>query len=340
MKSQRAFTIVELLIVVVIIAILAAITIVAYTGIQTRARAASASSALAQAQKKLELYKVDNSAYPTTANLSLAGITNSSDTTYQYTSDGTTYCITATNVTISYYLNSTTTLTPTSGGCPGHGQGGVAAITNLASDPRATKLSATNGTAGWNNQRWAGSGSSANYSLITGASDGPNGITTYARKTWTVIGTGTGALGFDHTQASSVNDSAIDTTGIPASPNTAYTISSYLRSSQDWASVAQLCVWWRDSGGSLISKVYSPKVTLPANTWVRLSYTYTSPVNTTSLGIVSDVNGLVPPTGEILDGTGLMITQGPTLYTYGDGSSANWVWNGTANASTSTGPAL
>ena len=82
---QPAFTIVELLIVIVIIAILAAITVVAYNGLQTRARASAASAALSQARKKLELYKVDNGSYPATGSLSTAGITDANDTTYQYT---------------------------------------------------------------------------------------------------------------------------------------------------------------------------------------------------------------------------------------------------------------
>ena len=51
MHRQRAFTIVELLIVIVVIAILAAITITAYNGIQERARMSRASSFAAQLKR-------------------------------------------------------------------------------------------------------------------------------------------------------------------------------------------------------------------------------------------------------------------------------------------------
>lgn len=53
------FTIVELLIVIVVIAILAAISIVAYTGIQNRAHDSIIQQDLATIAKKLELAKVD-----------------------------------------------------------------------------------------------------------------------------------------------------------------------------------------------------------------------------------------------------------------------------------------
>lgn len=64
MKSSRGFTIVELLIVVVVIAILAAITIVSYNGIQTRAKDASRSSSVETLKKGIELYNGENSTYP------------------------------------------------------------------------------------------------------------------------------------------------------------------------------------------------------------------------------------------------------------------------------------
>lgn len=63
-KSRSGFTIVELLIVIVIIAILAAITIVAFRGIQDRAAASQTSSAVTGYTKALMMYANDNGAYP------------------------------------------------------------------------------------------------------------------------------------------------------------------------------------------------------------------------------------------------------------------------------------
>ena len=62
--SQKGFTIVELLIVIVVIAILAAITIVAYNGVQQRARDSQRDQNIQTITKALELYYVDNGRYP------------------------------------------------------------------------------------------------------------------------------------------------------------------------------------------------------------------------------------------------------------------------------------
>lgn len=63
-QKQRGFTIVELLIVIVVIAILAAITIVAYNGIQTRARNSQTAAAVKTYLNAFSSYVALNSAYP------------------------------------------------------------------------------------------------------------------------------------------------------------------------------------------------------------------------------------------------------------------------------------
>lgn len=70
MKSwpkQTGFTVVELLIVIVVIAILATISIVAYNSIQQRARDAQRMSDIHQIAKAIELYRADNGNLPRTA---------------------------------------------------------------------------------------------------------------------------------------------------------------------------------------------------------------------------------------------------------------------------------
>ena len=62
--ALRGFTIVELLIAIVIIAILAAITVVAYSGIQQRARNSSRVAEAKQWQTLLSMYRAQNSTYP------------------------------------------------------------------------------------------------------------------------------------------------------------------------------------------------------------------------------------------------------------------------------------
>lgn len=147
MKASRGFTIVELLIVIVVIGILAAISIVSYTGIQQRSQASAAQSALAQANKKLALYLVDNGSYPLdqTAFNSLVG--GSSGTAYSnYTANNTTptptFCVTATTGSTSYYTTQDGSLS--SGSCPN--TSGLIGWWRFNGDATDTSGSANNGT--------------------------------------------------------------------------------------------------------------------------------------------------------------------------------------------------
>ena len=65
--KQKGFTIVELLIVIVVIAILAAITVVAYNGIQARAENTKTFNSVSSYAKAVSLYSSENGLYPTPA---------------------------------------------------------------------------------------------------------------------------------------------------------------------------------------------------------------------------------------------------------------------------------
>lgn len=126
------FTIVELLIVIVVIAILAAITIVAYRGFQDRTEVVVIETDLAQAAKQLSIDKVITGTFPldiATANEG-RGLTASTGISYLYASDGSTFCLAATKGDRVY--NITQGSTPQEGACPGGDSGAGGSIADGA----------------------------------------------------------------------------------------------------------------------------------------------------------------------------------------------------------------
>jgi prepilin-type N-terminal cleavage/methylation domain-containing protein len=104
--NRRGFTIVELLIVIVVIGILAAITIVAYNGIQQRAIATTLKADLTNARRQMELVKADGDTYPTTLPSAAKASQNVTLSLSQATEG---YCINAqstSNPTIQWSFNS------------------------------------------------------------------------------------------------------------------------------------------------------------------------------------------------------------------------------------------
>jgi len=65
-KRESGFTIVELLVVIIVIGILAAITIVSYNGITAKANTVKAVAAAQAVGSAADIYYAENSSYPTT----------------------------------------------------------------------------------------------------------------------------------------------------------------------------------------------------------------------------------------------------------------------------------
>lgn len=96
--KNRGFTLVELLIVIVIIAILTVVSLVAYNGLQNQAKTSAAKSAAETVGKKAELYNTEEGSYPK----KLVYLTGGSDGGTAVTVDsGKSYYLTPTSVEVA-----------------------------------------------------------------------------------------------------------------------------------------------------------------------------------------------------------------------------------------------
>ncbi len=104
-RKEKGFTLVELMIVIIILAVLTAIAIPSYMVLRDRARRAAAQSELKNIATAMEMYNADEDTYPDTGFaaliLALEGggymdpvpTTDQWDTPYVYTFDGTDYTL-------------------------------------------------------------------------------------------------------------------------------------------------------------------------------------------------------------------------------------------------------
>lgn len=313
--STHGFTIVELLIVIIVIGILATLVLIAYNNVQAQAHASAAKNDLEQVAKQLGVYKTTSGggmSYPVDA----SSLKYSSGTSLQYSVDNTvspaTYCVTATNGTQSFFVSSSDQ-NPTSGGCPGDGVGGAAAVTNLVTIP------------GFEN----GSKTGVGYNNASIVSNGVSGLAAHS-----------GSYGLRSAILTTTSMSNVgpylQVTGMDV--DQPYTASVWVRASRAYQFHIQ--AERRDASGSNIGYITSSDVTLSPNTWTRLvvQVPWKTAMDRMTFCVYSATNSWVA--GDTVDFDDFMVTAGSTVYNYADGSSPNWIWTGTPNNSTSKGPAL
>ena len=114
----KGFTIIELLTVIVVVGILAAITIVAFNGVRQDAGGAVLQADLRNAATQLEADWLTGGSYP--ANIT-DEVERSEGTNFEYSTDTANFCLTASsqNARTSYFYDSATQLLE-EGSCPGH----------------------------------------------------------------------------------------------------------------------------------------------------------------------------------------------------------------------------
>ena len=305
---RNGFTIIELLVVVVVVGILAALTIVSYNVVQQNARDKTAQTYADQVARKLASYATDHGGqFP--ANLADIEVSDGAGVSYQYSVNNNvtprTYCVTVTSVNRSFRIARTDS-SPVNGACPGHGVNGVAAVTNLIKNPKGVGASAQYETSGW-------------FSSICGAviTDVPS-VTWGARTDWHRISwNGTGC---------STTRLYLDLSDLENGQ--VYRVSALVGNSGSTGMSIHLD--FADSPGL---DVVIPAGQTQTVTFAGSRATYDPIYRFIDLNPVSS-----NATGILI--TNLIMTKGTGQPQFADGSSPGWIWNGTPNASTSTGPAL
>lgn len=303
-KQKQGFTIVELLIVVVVIAILAAVTIVAYSGIQNRAKVSALQSNLSQQARKLEVWKVQNNdAYPLSLSAAQADglLVNNGDVEYtQYipSSSLKDYCASGQRADGTVFSIASGDANPSAGRC----------TTNLL----------TNTSVELNTANLQNIGSTGDRTIArTPAVDAYSG----AHVLRLTVGASGGVAGYG--SLSPTLGLGRYTGSLWIRSNTAINLSPYYEGTATRTTVAQ-----------------SNSVTLTPGAWTRVWRTFDITVaGTVKVGFLAGGSGTTAP-GNYVELDGFSLVSGDTLYDFRDGASQKWFWDGTPHAAQSIGPAV
>lgn len=332
--DRQGFTIVELLIVVVVIAILAAVTIVAYNGIQDRARLSVLKNDLSKSAKSLEAFKIKSGVerYPDT--LAEAGVTASNGVDLQYRRDNdsvpATFCVTAISLSkigVAYRITQQGSVED--GPCTGH-----------TTNPGFTNLVANSGFEAVGSLGDVRRNLALNPGIETSASywstNSANG--SVARDT-AQSQSGSASLRTTIAAAGSVSTQLWDgstTPMVPVSTNEFVTISASVRATASGHTLS-IAHRWRDNGLTEVAGASTQSAVPLSTTWTRVSFRAQVPAGATYDHISFYANASGPMSWWIDD---VLVEKSTSLGDYFDGSTASageftYGWSGTQNLSTS-----
>lgn len=310
-QNNQGFTIVELIVIVIIIGILAAVTIVAYNGVQDRAKNASLQSRIHQASSELSSkFLLAGNTYASPSDFaSVTGLTSDANTTYTYvvSSDQQNYCVSArNNKTGESVAASNKAIAPANGQC----------ATNYVLNPSFET----------NTNNWT----SNNLNLTTPSDWSSSGIrslkataSTSATDSFARYGNKTDLLGLTPGQTYSIT-----ATSHLESPALSGSLDSRSRQIRVFA-------WNGNSATGVGNSAGMPNV---VGTTATQTATFTIPAGSTGVEIRLYNGGSSSATNSIY-WDGVIITEGLRPMQFADGSSKGWFWDGDANASRSIGPA-
>jgi len=372
--TSKAFTVVELLIVIVVIGILAAITIVGYGAVVNNANDKSVQSDLAKIGDAIKVFNLDNNTYPssngdiaTAMTKSLVAINKGSfnvDTTvitnhnldYCYTAGvGTSYTVVAISKSKNIFYTS-----DTSNGVKQYGSGWASTATALCTAIAPTSNTYYRGyaaddvvTGPW--RSWTGAGTSAtNTNLANNPSfeNDTSVVNVYNGAAVTRVASATASSGgYVGRVVKSTAGSGLIALIFPTAytPNSDISVRLKVRLSPGSTpsnTVSIILPGYNGGNGLGYSTIGGSSTpissgALSTSTWtdvVLQGYKTVSDVTLNNVGIgIQAEQSWAANDGIEIDS--IMIVKTPTIAGYADGNTTSWIWNGTANGSSSTGPA-
>lgn len=363
-RRTKAFTIVELLIVIVVIGILAAIAVIGYGAVIGNANDKSVQSDLNTVADAIKLKGLDDNGLPsggaTSSNTGdstqLSGISfKPTDKSYDTTVSNLFYCKGAINGVDEFAVAarsksgkafsyiSTKGVSNFSGYTWSASNNGVAVCTALGfSAPFTWSYGYNPGpTYGW--FTWAYNGTVLT-NLITNPSLETNstgwsaytGLAAPTRVTTTPF-VGTARLSAVGSSASTTPRVAMT---IPATAGDVLSLTYQVRSDGQTPTSALTSIKLM-SGATELSTFYGTNTTWTpnGNGWVKVTATFTVPSGGDGIKLTLGINSAANYSGTLgIDA--VMLVASSKVPTYADGATARWSWSGTTNNSTSSGPEL